>query len=83
MQRVVAAPQMLMNFILSGSKTKSGSDYKTTCTEKALFGILKDSKTYDASDIHIHIEGDYTRVYFRIDGRLRVIDGYTGPPGSR
>lgn len=78
-QRVVVAPQMLMNFILSGSKTKSGSDYKTTSTEKALFGILKDSKTYDASDIHIHIEGAYTRVYFRIDGRLRVMDGYTGP----
>lgn len=75
-QRVVVAPQMLMNFILSGSKVKASSDYKTTSTEKALFGILKDSKNYDASDIHIHIEGAYTSVYFRIDGRLRAM--YTG-----
>lgn len=77
--RVVVAPQMLMNFILSGRKIKSGSDYKTTSTEKALFGILKDSKTYDASDIHIHVEGNYTSVYFRIDGRLRLMEGYNGP----
>ncbi len=78
-KRVEVNPQMLMNFIISGSKEKSGIDYKTTSTEKALFGILKDSKAYNASDIHVHIEGACTKIYFRIDSKLRLMDAYTGP----
>lgn len=77
-KRVQVNPDMLMNFIISGGKERTGGEYKVTSTEKALFGILKKSKEYNASDIHVHVEGSSTKIYFRIDGKLRSIDSYTG-----
>ncbi|MHA4875180.1 hypothetical protein, partial [Enterococcus faecium] len=71
-------PQMLMNFILSGGREKSEVDYKITSTEKALFSILKSSREHKAEDVHVHIEGAITKVYFRVDGRLRLMDSYSG-----
>ena len=72
-------PQMLMNFILNSGKERAGVDYKITSNEKALFGILKNSREHNAEDVHVQIEGEVTKVYFRVDGRLRIIDSYTGP----
>lgn len=77
-KQVQVNPQMLMNFILSGGREKSEVDYKITSTEKALFAILKSSREHKAEDVHVHIEGAITKVYFRVDGRLRLMDSYAG-----